>query len=224
MIGLVRLLPPPGGTEGIAVLDSLPAPPASRFAGVIVRCDDATELKEALDWCARVRDERPSFTFGLVCSPELCAGPLGSFTHSVVPVLAPGELLAGGIPKKALADARSASIEGRILEELVLRRGPDLLTDRPLIQCLIAHAVRGGTLETAARDLRRSPDTIRRRLRRYGILPGGFMSAVRLLAYDLRVSFGESPAAALAAGGWNSQKARLAARSRLAAGKAPEST
>lgn len=216
MIGLVRLRPSEADGPGTLVLDRLPAVPAKRLSGALVRCGGEGELAEALSWYAEIRAVRPGFPSGLVCAPEICAGPLGQFTFPVAPLLTPGDLVNGEVPGFALAELRSVSVEGRLMDEVAVAHPSAVLDHREVIECLIAHAVRGGTLDTTARDLGCSTDTVRRRLGVHGIRPGALMRQLRLRAYDVRLELGEAPAAALAAGGWNSRKAQAKARYRLA--------
>jgi hypothetical protein len=223
MIGLVRLRPPASDGSGTLVLDRLPSAPAERLAGAMIRCDGEADLAEALSWYAEVRGERPSFPSGLVCSPAICAAPLGEFTFPVAPLLTPAELVDGVVPASALVELRSMSVEGRLMEELVAAQPTAVGDHRELIEGLVAHAVRGGRLETAARQLGCSTDTVRRRLASHGILPGLLMRLVRLRAYEVRLELGEAPAAALAAGGWSSQKARHKTHDRLEKRKTRES-
>ena len=216
MIGLVRLRPATPDGPSTLVFDRLPPVPVERLSGALVRCDTVGELLEMLHWYAEVRAVRPGFPSGLVCAPEICAGPLGEFTFPVAPLLAPGDLANREVPASALAKLRSVSVEGRLMEEVAAAHPSAVLDRREFVECLIAHAVRGGTLETTARHLGCSTDTVRRRLGVHGIRPGALMLQLRLRAYDVRLELGEAPAAALAAGGWSSRRARLKARYRLA--------
>lgn len=215
MIGLVRLLPPASDTSSSTVIDRLPPIPSAGFSGALVRCVGDLEISEALSWYADVRKVRPGFPVGIVCAPELCVGALGSFTYPVAPLLSPGDLVNGAVPALALADLRSMSVEGQLLRELAADYPAAMLGQQELLECITAHAVRGGTLESAARKIGCSVDTLRRRLSVHQISPSRLMQWLRIRAYDLRVEMGEGPRAALSAGGWNTQKARRKCRSRL---------
>jgi hypothetical protein len=133
--------------------------------------------------------------------------------HPVVGVVLPCELEAGGLPRDALDRLRAASVEGRVLDRLVLQFGDALLEHLPGVRCLVAHAVRGGTVSAAVSDLDISVDTVGRRLAEFGVRPRDFMRAARVLAYEERRMQGASATTALAACGWtDSEQLRRARR------------
>jgi AraC-like DNA-binding protein len=118
------------------------------------------------------------------------------------------------VPRDALDQLRAASVEGRVLERLILQFGVALLEHLPVVRCLVAHAVRGGTISAAARDLGMSVDTLRRRMTVAGVRPRDFMRAARVLAYEERRTQGASAGIALAACGWTDAEDLRQARRR----------
>jgi hypothetical protein len=215
MIGLLELSAPAGQAVGVERIEVLPAPPAARYSGIMIRCDDAAPLATALEWFARVRAERPAFALGIVARPEMCFRRLGACRHPVRPVLAPHEVVGGELPVSALSEMFEASIEGRLLEELVRDHGGGILAEQNTLECLISHAVRGGTVQRAAKDVGWSIATIGRRLARFGLRPGRLRSWVRVQAYEFRIEQGETPASALAAGGWHCREDYVRVRNRV---------
>lgn len=172
-------------------------------------------MLHTIEWYRQVVGERPGLPLGLVCRPGDCAGALAHLGHSLAFLISPLDLVAGGLPAKLLDELRSASIEGRLLEELLARHGDSAKPLATTIRALISHAVRGGSVAGAARDLDVAERTVRRRLRSIGLSPGLLKQELRLGAYDLRVKLGMSRGAALAAGGWASQAQRRKCKSRL---------
>jgi hypothetical protein len=215
MIALVRVLPPSKPGLAVRALGALPEHPAVGYSGAIVLCGDGLEVQLLLNWYADIRASPPGFSLGLVCPYRMCAPQLGNFLFPVAPVLAPEALHDPALLLTAIRTVREASIEGRILEEVVDERGAEVLEARPLLECLISHAVRGATLRSAARDQALAEETVRARLKRFGIQPGHFMSRWRIRAYQLRREAGESAHAALLAGGWQDHDARREAQRRL---------
>lgn len=213
MIGLVGVLAPPGDGAGTACLDSLPHPPALSLAAAAVQCSHGLEVDTILEWFGEMRAKRPAFPMMLVAD-QTCAAQLASFPHPVVGMVSPSELQAGGLPRTALERLRAASVEGRVLDRLVLRFGRKLLQESSIVRCLIAHAVRGGTVAAAARDVGVSCDTIRRRLAVVGLRPRELIRAARILAYEERRLQGASPPVALCACGWNDPEHLRRARRR----------
>jgi transposase-like protein len=201
MIGLLGVHPPAGDGAGIKLLESLPAPPASALAGAVIRCDCQREIHAVIQWYGDMRAIRPAFAVILVTDHRFGA-TLASCPHPVRAVVRPSDLVAGGLPRVALDQLRAASVEGRVLDRLVLQFGGALLEHMPLVRGLVAHAVRGGTVSAAARDLGVSVDTVRRRLAVAGVRPSDFMRAARVLAYEKRRAQGASARIALAACGW----------------------
>jgi AraC-like DNA-binding protein len=212
MIALVGLNLPAGPAPGVARIDRLPAPEAALHLGYLVRCDDERTLTATLSWYEAARASRPSLVLGIVCAPEVCAEPLGRTTVPVSPVVAPGDLESDRVPTWALAELRANTIEARPLDELYTELA--LQVDRPLLEALVPHAIRGGRLKSLARALGLSDDTIRRRLGPIGQSPGALMSSLRLRAYDLLLESEHTPKAALAACGWRDARAYQKARSR----------
>jgi hypothetical protein len=215
MIGLVRLSPPAGRVVGVESINALPPPPAARYSGVLVQCDDAARLGRALEWFAQVRGERPAFALGIVARPEICFRTLGAFTHRVSPVLAPEEMTGGRLPPSALESIFESTIEVRIMEDLVRDHGGHILEERSTLASLISHAVYGGTVQRVAKDLGHSVDTVERRLGRLGLRPGRLRSWVRVRAYEMRIEYGATPASALAASGWRRKEDCRRVRNRV---------
>lgn len=173
------------------------------MSSVIARCEDRDAVEATVKWFVQVCDLRPAFELCLIAFPEDCVAPLAALSHPVVCVVAPTELVDGAIAEDVLDRIRSASIEGQVLDNVLVRYGDGLLDQLPLTKCLIAHAVRGGTVGGAAREYGTSVDTIARRLERIGVLPRELMRAARLFAYDIHRENGSRVATALAACGWN---------------------
>lgn len=145
MIGLVRISPPGGRADGTVVMDSLPPGPPDHLSALVVQVEDEGAVARVLSWFQKVAVERPTFALGLVCPPESCAAALGTFVHPVRLVLSPDDLQGGSLPAAALATMRDASVEGLILDELHRKHGDAVDSDRTTVECLISHAVRGGT-------------------------------------------------------------------------------
>ncbi len=134
-------------------------------------------------------------------------------------VVPPCDLEAGGLPRDALDRLRAASVEGRVLDRLVLQFSGALLGHLPVVRCLVAHAVRGGTVSAVSGDLDISVDTVGRRLAEFGVRPRDFMRAARILAYDEWRMQGASAPTALAACGWTDPEQLRRARLRNDCGK-----
>jgi hypothetical protein len=201
MIGLLGVHPPADDSAGTKLLEALPGPPASALAAAAIRCDCQREIDAAIEWYGDMRAIRPAFAV-IILADHRFGATLASCPHPVTAVVPPSDLVAGGVPRVALDQLRAASVEGRVVDRLVLQFGGALLEQLPLVRCLVAHAVRGGTVSAAARDLGVSGDTVRRRLTAAGVRPRDFMRAARLLAYEERRSQGASARTALAACGW----------------------
>jgi acyl-coenzyme A thioesterase PaaI-like protein len=217
MIGLLDVLPPPSGdAAGTFRLETLPPPPAPRLSGLIARCRDAHEARRTLEWYDRVRSSRPEFPLGLVCASAACVDALSRCRFPVEALVAPAELCAGGVPGAAMDAVRAAAVESRILEELVQRHGTAILEALPTLKITVAQAVRGGTVQAAARELGVTRDTVRRRLKAVGLSAGLLMAKARLRAFDLRIEMGYDRGSALVTCGWSSHDARRKARSRAA--------
>lgn len=215
MIALVRLLPPVTENVGTVALDALPRPPASAYSGFAVRCDGEPDVVHAIEWYRQVLEQRPAVPLGVVCRPDHCAGALARLGHSLTFLISPRDLVAGGLPATLLDEVRSASVEGRLLEEVLARHGDSARPLATTIRALISRAVRGGSLAGAARDLDVAERTVRRRLKSIGLSPGILKRELRLRAFELRVKLGMSRSAALAAGGWANQAQRRKCKSRL---------
>lgn len=208
MIALVRLLPPPSAAScGTAMLPALPSSPASRYSGFFVRCDGAPQMYETLEWYADLRERRPAVPLGLVCPPDLNPA-LRIFPHPVAPVLASSEVPDKTVPRQALEEIRRTAVDGKIFDELVNKFGARVLSERRLVNAIVARAVAGNKLYHVARDLGVCEETVRRRLKLLGLEAGDFMSYVRVRAYDLRIKLGVAAMDALFAGNWNSQEDR----------------
>jgi hypothetical protein len=201
MIGFRGVRPPVGDSVGTRLLGALPASPATELAAAAVRCDHEPELDAVLEWYGDMRAARPPFAVLLVADHRF-GGMLASCPHPVVSVVPPSTLEAGGLPRHAMDELRTASVEGRVLDRLVVRFGWGLMAELSVVRCLVAYAVRGGTVSRAARDLGVSLDTVRRRLAAAGVRPRDFMRAARILAYDQWRTQGATPLVALAACGW----------------------
>jgi hypothetical protein len=219
MIALINVRPPIGQPGGVVELERRPAAPAIRYAGAIVGCSGIAAVRETLGWFKAIREVRPAFVLGLVSRPRHCARALGSFTYPVKPVISPAELENGHLPQSAVDIIRELSIEGLILEEFVAEHGDRVLSRRLTLECLIAHAIRGGTLNAVVRDLGCSPTTVWRQVGDLGLRPSTLMRWARLRAYQLRIELGVRPGAALKAGGWNEDRARRKAASRWSVGR-----
>lgn len=215
MIALVRLLPPATANVGTATLNALPKPPASAYSGFAVRCDDAPDVARAVEWYRQVLEVRPGVPLGLVSERDHCADALARLGHALIFLIPPRDLVAGGLPARLLEEVRSASVEGRLLEEVLAHLGDSARPLAATIRALISRAVRGGSVASAARDLGVSGRTVRRRLKSIGLSPGHLKQEVRLRAYELRVELGMSRSAALAAGGWSHQDHRRKCQLRL---------
>jgi hypothetical protein len=207
MIGLVGVLPPRDQERGTRVLDFLPAPPAEGLSAIMVQAEDEEGVAGVLGWLEEVSARRPTFALGLICPPRVCAPALGAFTRPVRIVLPPEDLEEGALPSDALAGLREASVEGTCFEKLRRMHGDSILSELEWVECLISHAVRGGTLNAVARELGCSPVTVWRRLTAVGLRPGATMSWARLRAYELSVELGADPGDARRAGGWYSRRA-----------------
>ncbi len=201
MIGLLGVHPPAGDGAGTRLLKSLPASPASELAAAAIRCDCQREIDAVIEWYCELRAIRPAFAVILVADHRFGA-TLATCPHPVTAVVPPSDLVAGGLPRVALDQLRAASVEGRVLERLVLRFGGALLEQLPLVWCLVAHAVRGGTVSAVARDRGLSVDIVGRRPAVAGLRPRDFIRAARVLAYEERRTQGASARTALAACGW----------------------
>lgn len=213
MIGLVGVLPPPGGGAGTVCLYALPKPPASRFSAFAVRCADRADVRDALRCYRAVSDARPAFAFGLVCEPGACAEQLASLPHPLTFLIRSGDLVAGGLPEKGLGQLREAGVEGRIFDEVVERYGEEVLKQEETLRALIARACCGGTVSRAGRDLGVTRETVARRLAGVGVPAGKLRSWVRLRGYHIRLDLGVTPREALRGSGWeNQQERRKAAR------------
>ncbi len=212
MIGLLGVHPPAGDGAGTRLLESLPAPPAPALAAAAIRCDREIALDAVLEWYGEIRAKRPAFAITLVVDHRFYA-TLIACPHPVVAVVPPCDLEAEGLPRDALDWLRTASVEGRVLDRLVLQFGDALLEHLPVVRCLVAHAVRGGTISAASGDLNISVDTVGRRLAEFGVRPRDFMRAARVLAYDERRKQGASaPTALVACGPTDPEQLRRARR------------
>lgn len=214
MIGLVGLLARHRDRGGVEVLDRLPEPSRSLHSGYFVRCGQESEVEDVLEWYRLVKEVRPTLVLGLVCAPDFCAAALGRTTIPVHPVIHPDRIEDGSAPSWALSEIRFASVERRILQELVQEHGTPIMAERYLLEVLIANGIRGVTVERLSRRAGLSHDTVSRRLKVVGIQAGALVRVVRLRAYDLLVESGEPPASAVSACGWTSAKARYEARKR----------
>ncbi len=208
MIGFVGLRPPSQDPGTVVQLAELPGIPAANYSGILVRCDSDDKVHDALRWCSAVRKCRPNFAFGLVCKADDCVRALGEFPERVTPVLSPMELEGDRVPTDVLAGIRRESIEGRIMDELILEADGHILEEPQLLRVLVAHGVRGHRLGRVANSMKLSIETVRRRLKRAGFSAGRLLTRVRLRAYDLSLEQGGSPSVALEACGWFDQEAR----------------
>jgi hypothetical protein len=208
MIALIGLLPPAGHAQGVQQGPGLPEPPATPFSGFLVRCDQEPDLAATLAWYRDVAEQRVDVPLGIVYAPNVCLAMLGECERVIRPLLSTGELIAGAPPIAAVERLREASVEGRIMEELVAEFRESILAERKILTALIGRAVNGGTLQSAARDLKCSQEKVRLHLAKFGITPGQLMTRVRLRAYDLRKQLGVSTSYALTAGGWDNPEAR----------------
>lgn len=217
MIGLVGIAPPTGAAHGTVTLDSLPRIPAERLAALVARADGEDAVERLLAWFRKLMARRPTFTLGLVARPEECAAALGVCVHPVRLVLPPEALIQGALPRAALAVVRNASVEGILLEEFHRDNELAVVSQRTLVECLISHAVRGGSVNAVAADLGCSTITVWRRVARFGLKPGALMTRIRLRAFEVRVELGVHPDHARRAGGWYTRRAweKAVARDRV---------
>jgi hypothetical protein len=215
MIALIGLRPATERCAGTVTLQRLPAPPASRYTGAIVRCVSTDGLEEALCWYAGIRAARPTFSLGVVTPPEIGVGPLARCTQPVSAVASPADLAGDRISTAMLEAVRAGSLEGQIFEELIDRYGAGILAERQLLECVIARAAGGGTLQRVADDLGVHRDTVCDRLAMVGCRAVDLRGHVRHRAYEIRVASGASPAEARIAGGWHSREARRKCAQRL---------
>lgn len=84
----------------------------------------------------------------------------------------------------------------------------------PEVRSIIAQAAHGGTVNSAAKELKISVATLERRPKPLGTRPGKLLSTSRIRAYELRVSLGADPADALVATGWRDRNAVRKAKKR----------
>lgn len=215
MIGLVRLLPPSAHSAGTIQLDRLPELHPVRFSGFIVRASAADEAEEVVDWYMAMRSGRPGIPLGLISPPPVAIEPVAKCRFPIEFVLPPSELIDGNVPVEALEQVRGAAVEGQILGELIHERGTRISAPEHTITTLIAHAVRGGTVASAAADLGVTRETVTRRVGGAGIRARRLMSWARLRAFDIRVELGWDRNLALGACGWMSHEARRKAAARL---------
>lgn len=207
MLAFVDLAPPADAT-GVQVLSDLPAVPGTAYCGFFVRCDKDGQLRTTLDWYAAILEERPFVPLGVVCQPQLCFSALGGFPHAVCPVLSTSQLIGESPPLASIEQLRAASIEGAVISMIVREFGPDVLAKKRTVKALVARAIDGGQLQSVARDLNLSPQTIRNRLAKVGLKPGYLMRIARVWAYQMRVRMGVDRHTALMATGWNNPEAR----------------
>jgi AraC-like DNA-binding protein len=214
MIGLVRLSPP-DFCPGVERLDWVPEPASALHWAYLVLCATEEEVTEMLAWYCEVRAARPSVGFGLVCEPAICAAALGKATVPVSPVIAPDSLERDQVPPSVIEEMKAASVEGHILEDMLVKYGQKILKEQTIIEALIHGASRGVRLKRISRDVGLSEDTVRRRLQAVGLQPQTVMSQIRLRAYDLLLEMGDRPSSAALTCGWAEIKAQ-----RKAAGRA----
>ena len=215
MIALVRVPAPPRAANGIAEIGSLPEPPASRYTAFAVHCRDETEVREAVVWYRALFDSRSGTPLGLIAGANDCIQPVAHLDRSLVFVMDPSRLSGGGLPESALEALREAGVEGRILEEIVRKHGPEVLSEQQSLRALIGRAVAGSTIARAANDLCVHPDTMTRRFKRVGLSARWLRRWVRMRAYQLRVELGVDRSVALVAGGWTDHEQRRKASARL---------
>ena len=203
MIAFVEVLPPAGHSKGIQLVARLPEPPATRFSGFMVRCEHESGLATTLAWYGEVTNQRPGVPLGIVYSRNLSLAMLAEFEHPIRPVLSTDELIAGAPPIAAVEHLREVSVEGVILEEFVSEFGESILTEAPILNALIARGVVGGKLESTARELECSQETIRLHLARFRIRPGRVTRPVDSSAPScLRPRWVSCSISACPCGGW----------------------
>ncbi|MEJ2186012.1 MAG: hypothetical protein P8Z36_08750 [Gemmatimonadota bacterium] len=208
MMAFVGIQPPTGHSEGIQAVPDLPESPATRFSGFLVRSEHESNLARTLAWYRDVVDQRPGVPLGIVYSPNVCLAMLGECAHPIRPIIPTDNLVAGAPPMAVVEQLREASVEGRIMQELVAEFGGSILVEKRILTALIAYGVGGGLVASAAHELKCSQEKIRLHLAEFGIQPGRLMSRVRLRAYDLRKQLGVQTRQALDAGGWHTSEAR----------------
>lgn len=208
MIGLVGVLPPPGDSAGTVCLGALPEAPASQFSGFAVLCVHRAQVCATLNWFREVRELRPTIPLGMVADPDQCADALAELPFALTFRLSTGDLIAGGLPTFTLNQLREASLEGSLIAEVLHTYGGLVSPEIQTIRAVVARAVHGGTLSSAARDLDVSPETLRLRLGQVGIRAVDLRRWVRVRAYELRIGLGVDAGTAAAACGWTSQDQR----------------
>lgn len=223
MIGLVGVRPPPGRPCGVTVLERVPESPAPRYAGFIVRGANRAAVDDVVLWYDALRERRAALALGLVARPDDSAEALAKAKHPVTLFLRPEALIGEAVPAEALCRVRQASVEGRLLEELVEAAGASVLEERRALEALVARGTNGGSVAGAARDLGVNTETLRRRLRPFGLKPSDVTRWTRVRGFEIRVELGTERNAALWAGGWmtHEQRRKTARRARKALNAGP---
>jgi hypothetical protein len=209
MIALIGVSSPVGQEKYVAVLTSLPSPPALPHSGFLVKCGGLLTAARVLPWFARVRADRPGVCLGLICDPtprELslitgCAFP-------IAPFLLPSDTPDNTLPESAVNVLRGRTLEGWILERwagaFVHLAGADLELLSTIVEC----GVRGGTLESVARQLSINPKTVTRRLRRLTQCGGKcLLRRARVDFVSAQLDLGASLSVALASANLSSPQA-----------------
>jgi hypothetical protein len=190
MIGFVGLAPPDvSPADSVVLLAQLPAPPANHIDGFCVRCQGERSLAAVLQWYEQLRTRRPDVPLALICDDTAESFRLlASEPYRLSPVLLASELSNDTVPGWVLDELRAGCVPDRIMAEwcdsfALTERSPDL---NHLLSALIQHAIRGGTVEHAARKLGTSRRTVLARLHRVcPCSPKCLLTTARLRAVGL---------------------------------------
>lgn len=214
MIALVNLMPETTRATGVEPLDSLPEPPALRWSGFLIRCNESLTGEDVVQWSTAVRQRRPVIPVGIVARPD--ANVLRSIASSgliFAPLLLPEDLPGGRVSSSILDDIRKSSVEARVVEHWLQRYGAIDAKELPVLYTLAAHAVRGGRIKSIRTSIDYSLATLARRLRKRGYpSPGVLLREGRIASVQIRFDAGVVPRLAREAAGWYSAEMYSRAR------------
>ncbi len=217
MIGLIRVLCPPGEPRGLRNLACLPQPPATGFHAFLIQVVGDVELNSTLEWAKQIHRARPDVAIGLVVAPTAAAlTALGKADFSIEPVITPAALNGGAVAMRDLDRLRRRAVAGRILERWRERFGDSVSKNLALFQALIAAGSCGRGVSAAASSVGISERWMRKRIKMLtGFRPVTLLLEARSFAYEEALHLGADPAAAREACGWFSVNAVRKARQRL---------
>lgn len=217
MIALVNLIPESARAAGVESLTSLPAPPALRWSGFLIRCMEQPPLGDVAQWCAAMRKVRPIIPIGLVIRPDPDALQwLASSDDTFAPVLGPEDVPGGRVGYIVIEHLRENSIEARVVEHWQQQYGSVDVDGQRVLCALASHAVRGERLKKARASVDGSSATLARHLQDWGYPPPGvLMRDGRITSVQIRIELGIEPRIAREAAGWQSAKTYAKARKRL---------